>query len=345
MSMIDVIIGKAQERPQRILLPEAEDDRMLQAAAELESKAIARVTLLGDRRRIHERQKELGIKHDVHIVEPQRAGWTDSFAGHFLEMRRHKGMTLAEAQELMREPIHHAMMMLHHNMGDGLVAGACHSTGETLRPALQILKTAPGAKLVSSFFFMTWPDRTLLFADCALVEDPDSEQLAEIALSTAASAKAFDLEPRVAMLSYSTKGSADGPSTRKVAEAVRIANSRLDERFGKGHDVAIDGELQADAALVQEVAKKKCPHSAVAGGAQALIFPDLNAGNIGYKLVERLGGAKAYGPVLQGLRMPVNDLSRGCSVDDIVGVAAITAVQSQMRSRNEAVHCGAMAMS
>jgi len=222
--------------------------------------------------------------------------------------------------------------MLHRGLANGMVAGAIHSTAATLRPALQILRTAPGCKLVSSFFFMDMPqgDVTYLFADSGLVENPDAEQLAEIALSTAQTALNFGIDPYVAMLSYSTKGSAKSVLTEKVVEATRIAQERMVERFGADSPVRIDGELQADAALVESVGTSKAPGSEVAGRARVLIYPDLNSGNIAYKLVQRLAGAEAYGPVLQGLRLPVNDLSRGCSWEDIVGVAAVTVVQSQM---------------
>ncbi len=331
MSLIDLIIGQAQQEPQRIILPESEEERTLRAAVEIEQQGIARVTLVGKRERIRARLRELGIRYHFSIVDPGKAEWTPSFVRAYHEMRKHKGMTREKAEEVMRDPIAHGVMMLHRGMGDGLVAGACNATGATLKPALQILKTAPGASLVSSFFFMDWFERTYIFSDCALVEDPNAEQLAEIALSSAQSALAFGIEPRVAMLSYSTKGSAHSALTEKVVRATELAQEQIADRFDGASDVLIDGELQVDAALVERIGQRKAPDSSVAGQANILVFPDLNSGNIGYKLAERLGGAKAYGPILQGLRMPVNDLSRGCSVEDIIGVAAITAVQSQMR--------------
>ncbi|MEA3365716.1 MAG: phosphate acyltransferase, partial [Candidatus Hydrogenedentes bacterium] len=224
--------------------------------------------------------------------------------------------------------------MLHKGNADGLVAGAMHSTSDTLRPALQILKTAPGVKIASSLFFMVFEDVTYLFADCGLIEDPDAEQLAEIAVATAQTAIGFDIDPIVALLSYSTKGSARSHLTEKVVKATELAQQRAKEVFSADSKVRIDGELQGDAALAERVGRKKAPSSEVAGHAKVLIFPNLDAGNIAYKLVQYLGGAEAYGPIIQGMRLPVNDLSRGCVPDDIVGVAAVTVVQSQLLKQN-----------
>lgn len=330
MNLIEEIFAKARKDPRRILLPEANDDRTLHAAAKIRVEGIAHLTLLGDADATRKRLDELGIRDDFEIVDPRRAPWLDEFVAEYHNLRKSKGMTELAAREAMLDPLPHGIMMLHKGRGDGLVAGAIHSTADTLRPALQIVRTAPGVPLVSSFFFMLVGDTTYLFADCGLVEEPTAEQLAEIALSTAGTAIAFGIEPNVAMLCYSTKGSANSASSRKVVEATRIAQSKIVERFGANSPVQIDGELQGDAALVDAIGKKKAPGSPVAGKARVLIFPDLNSGNIAYKLVERLGGAKAFGPILQGLRLPANDLSRGCSADDIVGVAAVTVVQSQM---------------
>jgi phosphate acetyltransferase len=330
MSFIDRIIDRAKTSIQHIVLPEPEDDRTLVAADKIEARGIAKVTLVGDEAMIREKAKALGIARDFAIVDPATASWKAEFEADLLEMRKAKGMTPELAAQTMATAIPHTIMMLHKGMADGLVAGACHSTGDTLRPALQILKTAPGCSLVSAFFFMAKGDDVLLFADSGLVEDPDASQLADIAVASAGTALAFGMEPYVAMLSYSTKGSAKSRLTEKVVEATRLAQERAKQRFGEDSPVQIDGELQGDAALVPGVAARKAKDSSVAGRAQVLIFPNLDAGNIGYKLTERLGGYEAYGPILQGLRLPVNDLSRGCSADDIVGVAAITAVQSQM---------------
>jgi phosphate acetyltransferase len=333
MAFIDTVIAQAQQDPKTVLLPEPEDDRTLHAAAAIQEKGIARVVLIGNEGTVAARTKELGIAEDFEVVDPGEAGHFDDFCATFHEMRKKKGLTEEAAAELMRQPIPHGVMMLHKGMGNALVAGAIHSTGDTLRPALQILRTAPGVSLVSSFFFMTVADTTYLFADCGLVENPDAEQLAQIALATAQSAINFGIEPTVAMLSYSTKGSASSPLVDKVVEATRIAQEKAAEVFGADSPVRIDGELQLDAAVVEKVAASKAPGSPVGGKARVLVFPDLNAGNIGYKLTQRLGGASAYGPVIQGMRMPVNDLSRGCSADDIVGVAAVSVVQSQRLSQ------------
>lgn len=330
MSFIDRIIERAKTSLQHIVLPEPEDDRTLVAADKIVERGIAKVTLVGDEALVREKQKALGITREFNIVDPATASWRGEFEAELLEMRKSKGMTPELAAQTMGIAIPHAIMMLHKGLADGLVAGAIHSTGDTLRPALQILKTAPGCSLVSAFFFMAKEDQVFLYADCGLVEDPDASQLADIAVASAGTALAFGMEPYVAMLSYSTKGSAKSRLTEKVVEATRLAQERALERFGADSPVRIDGELQGDAALVPGVAARKAKDSSVAGRAQVLIFPDLDAGNIAYKLTERLGGYEAYGPILQGLRLPVNDLSRGCSAEDIVGVAAVTAVQSQM---------------
>jgi phosphate acetyltransferase len=331
MTVIEEIIAQAQVTRRTIVLPEPEDERTLIAAEQIEEQNIARVILVGDEAVIDEKRRALEILREFEVVDPKKAAWLRGFCDTFYEMRKSKGMTPDQARNIMEQPIPHGIMMLHHGMAHGLVAGAIHSTADTLRPALQILKTAPGASMVSSFFFMACGETTYLFADCGLVEDPNAEQLAEIALQTAGSAVQFGIDPKVAMLSYSTKGSAQSPLTDKVVQATRLAQEQLAARFGEQSPVVIDGELQGDAALVESVGQKKAPGSAVAGRARVLVFPDLNSGNIAYKLVQRLGGAAAYGPIIQGMRLPVNDLSRGCTAEDIVGVAAITAVQSQMQ--------------
>ncbi len=337
MAFIDTVIEQARREPRHVLLPEADDERTLRAAAVIEEQGIAKVTLLGDEAAVKATLREVGIDRHFTIVDPARCEHLDDFAATYFEMRRAKGMTEEAALEQMKRPIPHGIMMLHKGLGDGLVAGAIHSTADTLRPALQILKTSPGASLVSSFFFMTvQTGETYLFADCGLVENPSAEQLAEIAIETAHSAMAFDIEPTVAMLSYSTKGSAKSPLVDKVVEATRIAQEKAALRFGPDSPVRIDGELQGDSAIVDRVGRRKAPQSDVAGRAKVLVFPDLNAGNIAYKLVQYLGGAEAYGPIIQGVRMPVNDLSRGCTAEDIVGVAAVTVVQSQMMARQQA---------
>ena len=306
-----------------IVLPEGEDPRTIEAAKKIVEEGLANLVILGDPEQ---------IKIDgVTVIDPHTAEKKQAYAEKFAELRAKKGVTLPEALEQMNDATYFGTMMVKMGDADGLVSGACHSSANTLRPALQILKTAPGTKLVSAFFIMCTKspefgaDGTLLFADCGLNINPNADELSEIALASAESWKAFmpGEEPKVAMLSFSTMGSAKGDVPTKVQEAVKLANE-------KNPELALDGDLQLDAALVQSVADLKAPNSSVAGNANILVFPDLEAGNIGYKLVQRFGGAEAYGPVLQGIAKPVNDLSRGCSADDIVGVVAITAVQAQM---------------
>jgi phosphate acetyltransferase len=265
----------------------------------------------------------------IKIEDPLKSDKTEEYSRIFYELRKSKGISLEQASEIMKNPLYFGVMMVKNGDADGMVAGAANSTADTLRPALQILKTAPGTKLVSAFFVMVVPDceygkdGTFIYADCGLVENPDAEQLSEIAIASAKSFKTLvQEEPKVAMLSYSSYGSAKSELTEKVITATKLAKE-------KAPDVAIDGELQGDAALVPAIAKTKAPESNVAGKANVLIFPDLNCGNIAYKLTERLAKAEAYGPITQGIAKPVNDLSRGCSAEDIVGVVAITAIQAQ----------------
>ena len=306
-----------------IVLPEGEDPRTIEAAKKIVEEDLANLVILGDPAQID--------VPGVTVIDPRTAEKKQAYAEKFAELRAKKGVTLPEALEQMNDATYFGTMMVKMGDADGLVSGACHSTANTLRPALQILKTAPGTKLVSAFFIMCTKspefgaDGTLLFADCGLNINPNADELSEIALASAESWKAFmpGEEPKVAMLSFSTMGSAKGDVPTKVQEAVKLANE-------KNPELALDGDLQLDAALVQSVADLKAPQSKVAGNANILVFPDLEAGNIGYKLVQRFGGAEAYGPALQGIAKPVNDLSRGCSADDIVGVVAITAVQAQM---------------
>lgn len=288
--------------------------------------------LFGDEEKILSiaNKNEINIS-EAKIVEPQKSNKFSEYVNMFYEIRKHKGMTLEKANELIKDPVYFGMMMLKdpNVEADGLVSGAVHSTADTLRPALQILKTAEGTKLVSAFFIMVVPNceygenGTFIFADSGLNQDPTAEELSEIAISSANSFRQLvQKEPKVAMLSYSTYGSAKSPLTEKVINATKIAKE-------KKPNLILDGELQLDAAIVPEVAKLKAPLSNVAGKANVLIFPNLDAGNIGYKLVQRLGKAEAYGPLCQGIAKPVNDLSRGCNSKDIAGVIAITAVQAQ----------------
>ena len=308
-----------------IVLPEGEDPRTIEAAKKIVEEGLANLVVLGN-------PDEIQID-GVTVIDPRTAEKKQAYAEKFAELRAKKGVTLPEALEQMNDATYFGTMMVKMGDADGLVSGACHSTANTLRPALQILKTAPGTKLVSAFFIMCTKspefgaDGTLLFADCGLNINPNADELSEIALASAESWKAFmpDEEPKVAMLSFSTMGSAKGDVPTKVQEAVKLANE-------KNPELALDGYLQLDAALVQSVADLKAPQSKVAGNANILVFPDLEAGNIGYKLVQRFGGAEAYGPVLQGIAKPVNDLSRGCSVTDIVDVVAIAACVAQAQA-------------
>lgn len=313
-----------------IVLPEGSEPRTVKATEAILKEGLAKVILLGKQEQI----KAEAAKQSVNIagaalVDPETDSNFDDYVNTFYEMRKAKGLTIEEARESMKNPLYYGVMMVEKGAADGMVAGAINSTGNTLRPALQILKTAPGTKYVSSFMVMVVPNCTLgengtfVFADIGLTIDPDADNLSEIAIASANSFKALlGADPRVGMLSFSTYGSAKADSVTKVQEATRLAKE-------KAPGLAIDGELQLDAAIIEKVGQSKAPGSAVAGKANVLVFPDLNAGNIGYKLVERLAGAQAYGPVLQGIKKPVNDLSRGCSSDDIVGVVAITAVQAQ----------------
>ncbi len=327
MGFIDTIIAKAKTGHKTIVLPESLDRRVLEAAARVTAEKIADVILIGDAATIREAAAGLDIS-GARIVNPATEGKLEEYAAAYYEMRKAKGVTPEKAAQTMADPLFYGIMMVKTGEADGMVAGAINSTSNTLRPALQILRTAPGTKLVSAFFMMVVPDctygldGTFLFADSGLVENPNAEELSEIALSSAKSFRQLTgAEPSVAMLSYSTYGSAKSELTEKVIEATKLAKAKAPE-------LKLDGELQLDAAIDAGVGKSKAPASTVAGTANVLVFPDLNAGNIGYKIVQRLAKAEAYGPITQGIAKPVNDLSRGCVADDIVGVVAITAVQA-----------------
>ncbi|MGN1298744.1 MAG: phosphate acetyltransferase [Candidatus Scatovivens sp.] len=330
MSFIEKIKEQAKKQIKTIVLPEASDIRIIKAASIALNENYAKIILIGDESLINNLAKENNLDiSKAKIINPKTSEKTSLYAKQLYELRKAKGMTEEEAEKLVLDEVYFGMMMVKLNEADGLISGAIHSTSDTLRPALQILKTAPGTKLVSAFFVMVVPncdyseDGVFVFGDCGLNENPTAEQLAEIAASSAKSYK--DLvgkEPKVGMLSYSTYGSAKSELTQKVIDATKIAKENYPE-------IKLDGELQLDAAIVPSVAKSKAPNSEVAGNCNVLIFPDLNAGNIGYKLVQRLGKAEAYGPLCQGIARPVNDLSRGCSSEDIAGVIAITAVQAQ----------------
>jgi len=332
MAFIDTIMEKAKLANKTIVFPEGHDPRTIEAAAKLMERGIIKVILIGNKEELMSKAGKWDISGAV-FVDPQNYAQYDEFVETFAQLRKKKFATIEEAREkaqkLMRDENFIGVMMVKMGLADGMVSGACHSTADTLRPSLQILKTAPGTKLVSAFFIMIVPDceygenGVFLFGDCGLVENPSADDLSEIALSSAKSFKQLTgFDPNVAMLSYSTYGSAHSELTEKVVEATRLAKEKAPE-------LNLDGELQLDASIVPSVAKSKAKDSTVAGKANVLIFPDLNAGNIGYKLVQRLAKAEAYGPMTQGIARPVNDLSRGCSADDIVGVAAITAIQAQ----------------
>jgi phosphate acetyltransferase len=332
MHLVDQIKAKARTSLQTVVLPESYDDRMIQAAELITRDGLAKVVLLGDVAILGAKAAELGVSlAGVSLVDPKKAALLDGYIAELVKLREKKGLTTAQAREILtgQDNLFFGAMMVRKGDAGGMVAGAFNTTGDVLRAAFQVVGTAPGMKTVSSVFLMVTknPDfgenGVLCFADCAVNPNPNAQALAEIAVSTAASCKSFlGVDARVAMLSFSTKGSASHEDCDKVLQALEIAR-KLDPRL------QIDGELQLDAALLARVGEKKAPGSAVAGKANTLIFPTLDAGNIGYKLVERVAGAEAVGPIIQGLAKPVNDLSRGCSVDDVVSVAAITAVQAQ----------------
>ena len=331
MTFIDAMKEKARKDIKNIVLPEADDVRVLKATEMVLNEGFANIILIGDTDEIKNLAKENDIKIDgVQIINPLTSTKLRKYSDDLYELRKAKGMTIEQAQELLKTNSRYfATMMVKSGDADGFVSGANHPTSDTLRPALQILKTAPNTKLVSAFFVMVVPEcdygenGIFVFADCGLNEYPDAEALSEIAISSAESFKELvGKEPKVAMLSYSTMGSAHSPLTEKVVEATKLLKS-------KKPNLICDGEIQLDAAILPEIAERKAPNSPLKGKSNILIFPDLDAGNIGYKLTQRFGKAEAYGPLCQGISKAVNDLSRGCSSSDIAGVVAITAVQAQ----------------
>ncbi|MGL5245205.1 MAG: phosphate acetyltransferase [Sarcina sp.] len=330
MELMNRIWEVARKDKQRIVLPEGDESRTLMAAQKIYEEGLAYVYLVGDEDTIKQNADDLGVNlTGVNIVDPNKSEKLEKYVNEFYELRKNKGMTLEKADKIVRDPLYFGTMMVKMDDADGMVSGAVHTTGDLLRPGLQIIKTAPGVSVVSSFFIMMVPgsqygeEGMLLFSDCAVNPNPNADQLAAIAIATADTAKKLcGVEPKVAMLSFSTMGSADHELVTKVRTATEKAKELRP-------DLLIDGELQLDAAIVKKVASQKAPNSKVAGNANVLIFPDLQAGNIGYKLVQRFANAEAIGPVCQGFAKPINDLSRGCSADDIVSVVALTAVQAQ----------------
>ena len=330
MSFIEKIKQRAKTQIKTIVLPEATDIRILKAAETVKQEGYAKTILIGDEEQVRKIAKQNTIDIEgIKIIDPLKSERTQEYAQKLFELRKAKGLTEEQAQKLVLDPVYFGMMMVKNEDADGLVSGACHSTSDTLRPALQILKTAPNTKLVSAFFVIVVPNceygsnGTFIFADSGLNEEPNSDALSEIAIS---SSKSFEQlvgeKAKVAMLSYSTYGSAHSASTEKVIEATKLVREKAPE-------ILVDGELQLDAAIIPEVAEFKAKGSPLKGEANVLVFPDLGAGNIGYKLAQRLAKAEAYGPLCQGIAKPVNDLSRGCSASDVAGVIAITAVQAQ----------------
>jgi len=334
MELLDQIWANARIAQKRIVLPEAEEERTLRAADQIIAEKLALPVLIGNPDLIIKQAQEWGLKNieNAEIVNPVDHPKRREYIDLLVSLRKHKGVDEQKAQTLVNDPLYLATLMIKNGDADGEVAGAMNATGNVLRPAFQIVKTLPGISVVSGAFLMMLrdnpyvPGNLLVFADCAVHPNPTAEELAQIAICTAQTAKSIaGITPRVAMLSFSTKGSAKHEMVDKVVEATAIAKKMAE---AQNMDVVIDGELQADAAIVEAVGKKKAPDSEVAGNANVLVFPTLEVGNIGYKLVQRLAGAEAIGPVLQGMAAPINDLSRGCSVSDIVNLVAITANQA-----------------
>ena len=321
------LVKKAKKHRQHIVLPEGEEERILRAAETLLRREVADITLLGDEQRIRDRISELGLRlNNANIIDPSKSRFFDEYVQTYFELRKHRGITVENARDIMSDVAYFGTMMIYKGNADGMVSGSVHSTADTIRPAFEIIKTKAGFSIVSSVFFMCLAEKVLVYGDCAVNPSPNANQLAEIALSSAHTAQAFGIDPVVALLSYSTGKSGSGEDVVRVREATKIAREMARESYP---GLRIDGPIQYDAAVEPSVAKTKMPESDVAGRATVFIFPDLNTGNNTYKAVQRSAGAVAIGPVLQGLKQPVNDLSRGCTIPDIVNTVAITAIQAQ----------------
>jgi phosphate acetyltransferase len=321
------LIQRAKSSRKRIVLPEGTDERILRAAEILTLRGVADLVLLGNPEKIRRRIGELGLQlDDIDIIDPATSPKRDDYASVYFDLRRHKGISEQMAKDALEDVSYFGTLMVYTGDADGMVSGAAHTTQHTIRPSFETIKTKPDSELVSSVFFMCLADRVLVYGDCAINPNPNAEQLADIAITSAGTAQAFGIEPRIAMLSYSTGSSGKGADVERVREAVRIACERRP-------DLKLEGPMQYDAAVDASVARSKMPDSEIAGQATVFIFPDLNTGNNTYKAVQRSAGAVAIGPVLQGLNKPVNDLSRGCTVTDIVNTVAITAIQAQTDSK------------
>ncbi|MBF0813035.1 MULTISPECIES: phosphate acetyltransferase [Staphylococcus] len=326
MSLLDVLQEKLSGKNVKIVLPEGEDERVLTAATQLQGTDYVTPVVLGNEANIKALANDKGLDiANLEIIDPETSELKQELVTAFVERRKGKA-TEEQAQEMLKNVNYFGTMLVYTGKAEGLVSGAAHSTGDTVRPALQIIKTKPGVSKTSGIFFMIKDDQQYIFGDCAINPTLEAQDLAEIAVESAKSAKSFGMSPRVAMLSFSTKGSAKSDDVEKVSNAVDIAQEKI--KADNIEDVVVDGEFQFDAAIVPEVAKKKAPDAKIQGDANVFVFPSLEAGNIGYKIAQRLGGFDAVGPVLQGLNSPVNDLSRGCSIEDVYNLSIITAAQS-----------------
>ncbi|ANQ63480.1 phosphate acetyltransferase [Staphylococcus equorum] len=326
MSLLDVLQEKLSGKNVRIVLPEGEDERVLTAATQLQNTEYVTPVVLGNEANVKTLANDKGLDiTNIEVIDPETSELKQELVTAFVERRKGKA-TEEQAQEMLKNVNYFGTMLVYTGKAEGLVSGAAHSTGDTVRPALQIIKTKPGVSKTSGVFFMIKGEEQYIFGDCAINPTLEAQDLAEIAVESAKTAKSFDMTPRVAMLSFSTKGSAKSDDVEKVANAVNLAQEKIET--DNIEDVVVDGEFQFDAAIVPEVAKKKAPEAKIQGNANVFIFPSLEAGNIGYKIAQRLGGFDAVGPVLQGLNSPVNDLSRGCSTEDVYNLSIITAAQT-----------------